>query len=209
MAGAPGNRRFDVVLFDLGGVLVDFGGVEPMKELSGITDDDEIWHRWLTCRWVREFERGGCSAEEFAAGVVTDWDLPIAADEYLENFAGWIGGPYRGAGQLVAETNAVVVTGCLSNTNPIHTERHFARYAEIHALTHRFFSHELRAVKPDRAIFDRVAERLDAPRDRVLFLDDNLVNVEGAREAGFTSERAKGVDEARVVLVDLEILPAS
>ena len=53
------SAPFDVVLFDLGGVLVDFGGVQAMKELSGITDDDELWHRWLTCRWVREFERGG------------------------------------------------------------------------------------------------------------------------------------------------------
>ena len=200
------DSDIDVVLFDLGGVLVDFGGVEAMKELSGITDDDELWHRWLTCRWVREFERGGCSPEEFAAGVVADWDLPITADEYLENFAGWIGGPYPGAGALVADTNAVVVTGCLSNTNAIHTERHFARYTEIHALTHRFFSHELLAVKPDREIFDRVADRLDAPPDRVLFLDDNLVNVEGAREAGFRSERAKGVDEARAVLVTAGVL---
>ena len=36
---------------------------------------------------------------------------------------------------------------------------------------------------------------------RILFLDDNLVNVEGAREAGFVSFRAQGVAEARAVLV--------
>jgi putative hydrolase of the HAD superfamily len=199
LSGDP--APFDIVLFDLGGVLVDFGGVEPMKELSGITDDDELWHRWLTCRWVREFERGGCTAAEFAAGVVADWDLPITPDAYLENFASWIGGPYPGAAELVTDTNAVVVTGCLSNTNALHTERHFARYTEIHALQHRFFSHELGAVKPDREVFDRVSQRLGLPRDRILFLDDNLVNVEGAREAGFRSDRAKGVDEARAVLV--------
>ena len=191
---------FDVVLFDLGGVLVDFGGVEAMKELSGITDDDELWHRWLTCRWVREFERGGCSPDEFAAGVVADWELAITPAEYIESFASWLGGPLPGAVELVAETKAVVTTGCLSNTNALHWARSFSQWAVIDALEHRFLSYELGAVKPDRDVFDRVADRLDAPRDRILFLDDNLVNVEGAREAGFRSERAKGVDEARAVL---------
>jgi putative hydrolase of the HAD superfamily len=196
----------DVVLFDLGGVLVDFGGVQAMKDLAGITDDDELWHRWLTCRWVREFERGGCTPEEFAAGVVSDWELPITADAYLENFAGWLGGPLPGAAALVDATNAVVTTGCLSNTNALHWDRHFLQWEVIHQLEHRFLSFELGAVKPDREVFDRVAARLPFARDRVLFLDDNLVNVEGAREAGFRSDRAKGVDEARVVLVQAGVL---
>jgi FMN phosphatase YigB (HAD superfamily) len=197
---------FDVVLFDLGGVLVDFGGVEAMKELSGITDDDELWHRWLTCGWVREFERGGCSPEEFAAGVVADWELDITPAEYLESFAGWLGGPLPGAEALVADTRAVVTTGCLSNTNALHWTRSFSQWSVIGAIEHRFLSYELGAVKPDREIFDLVAARLDAPRERILFLDDNLVNVEGAREAGFRSERAKGVDEARAVLVRAGVL---
>ncbi len=42
---------------------------------------------------------------------------------------------------------------------------------------------------------------------RVLFLDDNLVNVEGAREAGFVSFRAQGVAEARAVLITERVLP--
>ena len=48
--------------------------------------------------------------------------------------------------------------------------------------------------------------RLDAVRTRVLFLDDNLVNVEGAREAGFRAERAQGVEQARAVLVHAGVL---
>jgi len=199
---------YDVVLFDLGGVLVDFGGVERMKVLAGITDDDELWHRWLTCRWVREFERGGCSPEEFAAGVVGDWALPVTADEYLADFAGWLGGPLPGAGALVDETTAFVTTGCLSNTNALHWDVGFSHWPEIHGLRLRFLSYELGAVKPDREIFDRVAAAVDAPRERILFLDDNLVNVEGAREAGFASMRAKGVAEARAVLVAEGVLPA-
>ncbi len=177
-----------------------------MKQLSGITDDDELWRRWLTCRWVRAFERGGCSAEEFAAGVVGDWELPITPEAYLETVAGWVGGPLPGAGALISDVRAVVTAGCLSNTNALHWDRHFSRWPEIHALDPRFLSYELGAVKPDRELFDRVAARLGCSRERILFLDDNMVNVEGATEAGYQSHRAQGVDEARAVLVRLGVL---
>jgi FMN phosphatase YigB (HAD superfamily) len=200
------DRGVDVVLFDLGGVLVDFGGVEPMKQLSGITDDEEIWRRWLSCRWVRDFERGGCTASEFAAGVVADWDLPITPDEFLECFRGWLGGPLRGAAQLVAEVAGVVTVGCLSNTNALHWEEQFSRWAVVSELEHRLFSYELGAVKPDREIYERALARLGAAAHRVVFLDDNQINVDGAAATGLVARRARGVDEARAALEELGVL---
>src|SRR5271163_2913814 len=69
IAGVTG-RPVELVLFDLGGVLLDPGGVAPMRELTGIASDEDLWARWLSCRWVRRFEAGHCTPEEFAAGVV-------------------------------------------------------------------------------------------------------------------------------------------
>ena len=60
----------DLVLFDLGGVLIELSGVPAMLELTGIESEEDLWRRWLSCRWVRRFESGGCSETEFAAGVV-------------------------------------------------------------------------------------------------------------------------------------------
>jgi putative hydrolase of the HAD superfamily len=190
----------EVVLFDLGGVLVDFGGVQAMQTLSGIDDTDELWHRWLTCRWVRAFERGGCSPHEFAQGVVDDWALSMTADEYLDAFRQWLGGPLEGAEALVQETRRVVPVSCLSNTNAVHWDENEHRWPLLQAFDVRFLSFELGCVKPDREIFDRVAVALNRPRDRVLFLDDNTLNVDGAIEAGFRAQRARGVEEARRAL---------
>jgi len=86
---------------DVRGVLFDFGGVEPMKSLSGIEHDGEMWRRWLACRWVRTFESGSCSAEQFAEGVVGDWALPITPDAFLLAFRSWLGGPLAGADALL------------------------------------------------------------------------------------------------------------
>jgi FMN phosphatase YigB (HAD superfamily) len=199
-------EKIDIVLFDLGGVLIDFGGVEPMKELSGIADDDELWRRWLTCRWVRSFERGDCSADEFAAGLVDDWDLAIEPDVFLAEFANWPGRTFPDAEALVAEVRGTVPVGCLSNTNALHWDHSFSQWPIIEAFEYRFLSFELGIVKPDRALFDRVAGLLPSPADRVLVLDDNILNVEGAKAAGFRARHVKGVDEARSALVETGVV---
>jgi putative hydrolase of the HAD superfamily len=198
----------DVVLFDLGGVLVDFGGVAPMKELARIEDDDELWRRWLTCPWVRTFERGGCSPEDFAAGVVREWDLPVAPEDFLAAFLSWPGAPLPGADALLGDVQLTVAVGCLSNTNALHWNHHSTRWPLLGAFDFRFLSFELGIVKPDREVFERVAGLLPAPPDRVLFLDDNAVNVDGAASAGFVARRVRGVGEARQALVAARVLAA-
>jgi hypothetical protein len=56
----------DLVLFDPGGVLIDVAGVRAMLELTGINSEEELWRRWLTCRWVRGCDGG---ESELAEGV--------------------------------------------------------------------------------------------------------------------------------------------
>jgi putative hydrolase of the HAD superfamily len=200
------GREIDIVLFDLGGVLIDFGGVEPMKQLAGIEGDDELWQRWLTCRWVRSFERGDCSAEQFAAGVVDDWKLTIEPAAFLAEFQGWPGGVIPGADELVQRVRARMPAGCLSNTNALHWDHNFSRWPILGAFDYRFLSYELGIVKPDRELFERVAELLPSPPARVLFLDDNLLNVDGAIAAGFAAHHVRGVAEAEHALVATGVL---
>jgi HAD superfamily hydrolase (TIGR01509 family) len=199
--------EIEVVLFDLGGVLMDFGGVDPMKALTGIETDDEMWRQWLTNEWVRTFERGGCTAPEFAAGLVDDWNLSLTAEAFLEEFETWPLSTNPGAEELVASVRAHVPTGCLSNTNAAHWGRSFGQVPLLDGFDFQFLSFEIGIVKPDRELFDRVAELLPVPASRVLFLDDNVLNVEGAREAGFVARHVKGVEEARAALVDAGVLP--
>jgi putative hydrolase of the HAD superfamily len=198
--------EIDIVLFDLGGVLFDFGGVAAMKKLAAIDDDDEIWSRWLTCRWVRAFERGDCSPDAFAQGVVDDWNLPIDADTYLTSFRSWLGGPLDGAEQLVADTKAVLPVGCLSNTNSVHWADTEGKWSVLREFDVRFLSFEMGCVKPDREIFERVAQSLGSKPERILFLDDNRLNTDAAQASGFQAVRVKGVDEARAALVELGVL---
>jgi putative hydrolase of the HAD superfamily len=196
----------DLVLFDLGGVLIEVPGVHVMLELTGIASEEELWRRWLTCRWVRSFESGGCSAAEFAAGVVADWQLDLSPAAFLDGFRNWPAGPLPGAAELVAQTRASVATGCFSNTNALHWDSHIGMWPLTGLFDHRFLSFELGLVKPDTAAFARVAEQLPVPAGRVLFIDDNAVNVAGAAAAGFQAARAAGVAQARQRLAEAAVL---
>jgi putative hydrolase of the HAD superfamily len=196
----------DLVLFDLGGVLIEVSGVRAMLELTGIEREADLWRRWLTCRWVRCFESGRCSAAEFAAGVVADWQLELSPAAFLEAFQEWPTGPLPGAAELVAQTRARVATGCFSNTNALHWHGHIAAWPLAGLFDHRFLSFELGVLKPDTAAFAQVAGLLEVPAERVLFLDDNAVNVAGAAAAGFQAARATGVGEARQRLAEAAVL---
>jgi HAD superfamily hydrolase (TIGR01509 family) len=201
--------EIEVVLFDLGGVLVELNGVASMRELAGIESEDELWRRWLSCRWVRSFERGECSADDFASGVVEDWQLTVTPAAFFEAFAAWPAGLYPGAEDLVARVRERVPTGYLSNTNAGHWDAHFSQWPIMDAFDYRFLSFELGVLKPDRDLFDRVAQLVPARPDRILFLDDNLLNVEGAIEAGFAAAHVRGVAEAEQALVAAGVLPGS
>jgi putative hydrolase of the HAD superfamily len=203
------EQPYDVVLFDLGGVLVDPGGVSEMRQLSGIPTDEELWRRWLSCPWVQRFEAGQCSGEEFAAGVVDEWGLALSPDAFLAVFAGWHTGPFPGADELVAEVRAVTRVGYLSNSNVAQWSAHLEGSPLVAGFDFGFTSFELGLVKPDRAIFHAVAGRRPISEfgaERVLFLDDNAVNIEGAAASGFAARHVCGVDEARHALVDEGVL---
>lgn len=66
--------------------------------------------------------------------------------------------------------------------------------------------HLLGLLKPDIAAFTHVADMLEVPAGRVLFLDDNAVNIAGAAAAAFQAARAAGVEEARQRLVEAAVL---
>ncbi len=188
-----------MLLFDLGGVIVELAGVPVWKEWTG-QSDHEIWERWLYSPAVRRFERGSSSSDEFAREIVREFDLPVDPATFLAQFERWPTGPFPGALELLAELEDRFRLACLSNSNALHWPRFLSDMHLGEAFHHHFVSHELGALKPDLEVFELVVERLGCAPERILFLDDNQLNVDGARAAGLHAERAEGVAGAREVL---------
>ena len=176
-----------------------------MRELAQLDTDEEVWRRWLECRWVSRFERGECAPEEFAAGLVADWQLPLAPAAFLEAFSGWINRPFDGAVELVCEVGETADVVALSNMNQVHWE-FMVGWELLNVFSEVFLSYQLGLAKPETAIFEHVAKELDVARRDLLFLDDNQLNVDAALACGYRARRVRGVTEARAALVEEGLL---
>lgn len=196
---------FDVLLFDLGGVLIDFAGFDELGHLlpGGVTRD-EVRERWISSPSVQKFERAGITPQEFARGVVQELGLDLGPDEFIEAFVEWARGPYPGARSLLGRLQKTSRLACLSNSNELHTPLH---RRSIEPLMDRYyFSNELGQVKPDREIYEHVISDLDVAPRRIAFFDDTLINVQAAREVGIIAFEVDGVAELESQLQMLGVL---
>ena len=199
-----------VVLFDIGGVLVELSGVATMLRWlgPGVTVD-EMWRRWLSSDVVRRFESGRATPEEFSAQIIHDMSLPVSEEEFLLTFTGWLQGLYPGALDMVRSVPGSFTRATLSNTNALHWTRMMQDFELEHAFDHHFASHLTGLLKPDAEVFAHIAKTLGCPPQAIFFLDDNLLNVDAARNAGFRSVRVQGASEARAALMEAGIIHAS
>lgn len=204
MATQDSETTPTAVLFDMGGVLVELG---PLDEFLGVAiPADEFWPRWLASPSVRSFERGQCGVDDFGAGLAREFSLDLTPEEVIDRFRLFPRGLFAGAAELVAEVGLRFPTGVLSNTNRLHWDEQRDGDQIRGLFDHSFLSYELGLVKPDAAIFEAVAAELDRDPGEILFIDDNQINVDGARSAGFQAELARGVAEARQALVASGVL---
>ena len=190
-----------VVLFDVGGVLVQLSGVSTV--LGWVADrwtPVELWHRWLHSPAVRAFETGRCDADTFAAELVAELELGVAPTAFLESFAGWPTGLYPGTHELIARIPGHVTRALLSNSNSLHWPRVEDEFGLGALFEHRFVSHLTGRIKPDRDAFDHVIGTLGCDPASVFFLDDNLLNVEAAHAAGLQGAVVRGIEEAEHAL---------
>lgn len=199
------QSTFDVILFDLGGVLVELAGVATMMIWSRL-DEREIWHRWLHSDAVRAFESGRAEATDFAAAVVDEFELDTTPQEFMEAFVAWPRGLYHGVPELLAELADAYHLACLSNTNHLHWERFERETPLLDSLHSHFVSHQIGALKPDPEIYDHVISALACEPARILFMDDNQINVDAAEKSGMRAVLTRGIDGVRSNLSDFGIL---
>jgi glucose-1-phosphatase len=202
---APTDIR--VLLFDVGGVLVQLSGVEIMLEwLGNAMTADEMWVKWLRSESVRQFETGKIDAAEFADRVTREFRLSVEPLTFLDSFAGWPTGLYPGTLEMLAQIPRRYQRALLSNSNALHWPRVQNDLQLGAEFDSHFISHLTGRIKPDPEAFEHVAESLGCLPAQVLFLDDNLLNVQAARGVGMHAAHVRGPAEVKRALAALGIM---
>lgn len=178
------------VLWDADGVLqhLPAGWEASMRPVVGHLVDDVEEFLAQAFAAERPALTGDARWLEVLPELLERWGI---ADSYDDALRVWLTiEPVLEARELVASLRAAGVRCFLATNQDEHRGRHMHEhlgYGDLFDDT--FYSYELRVAKPDPAYFQAVLRRLAMPPDEVLFVDDNLANVDSAREVGLRAER--------------------
>jgi putative hydrolase of the HAD superfamily len=193
-------------------IVFDFGEVisrpqARLPELAGLAGVPV--EEFTAAYWgARDAYDRGSSDLEFWRAVVPGVAEELAAELTRVDAEGWL--TFDGTTlELIAELDAAGVPLALLSNAPSSFGRLVERQPWARHFRHLVFSGDLKIAKPDPEIWTALADRLGVPPGDCVFLDDRLVNIEGAARAGLVGVLWSGPVDAREELVRLTVLSAS
>jgi len=200
-----------LICFDLGGVLVRLDPLSAQRTfLSLAPQHSETLERLLRDDFVHDQEHFS-ENESFQLGH-------LSTTEYFSRVRSIIGEQHTD-GQLKAALLTVIVgdepetvrlleplskiarLACFSNTHPLHWNYMLESFAWMSSFEIQMASHLCRIAKPAPGAFRAICEQAQLRSEECLFIDDRLVNVEGARNIGMRAIQFQG---PRALIASLE-----
>lgn len=203
--GGSQNTSYDLVVFDVGGVLVQLTGLPQLIAWTGL-NPDELRERWLGMEAVRAFESGLLTWEQFAPRVLGELRIPLTVEEFRGEMEGWMNDLFPDVEPIVQAVKRRHLVACLCNMNPVQWPAIRDQLGIGALFEHQFVSYELGLVKPDLSIYRHVEEKMAVDSHRVVFFDDSRPNVVAANEAGWSAFLVRGTQELKQKLSTLGLL---
>ena len=198
------DKAIEVILFDLGNVLVDFDYTISANRISHFCakSPGEIVKLFFGSELVTTFEEGLISPEDFFARVKEALDLKLSYKAFVPiwNEVFYLSAKNRAVFNLVNQLRHSHKVALLSNIDTLHYEylkKHFPVFGVFHKV---FASCELKLVKPHQLIYQKALDGLEASPESVFYIDDRPELVNSARELGI---KAVVFKEARQLKADL------
>jgi putative hydrolase of the HAD superfamily len=177
-----------ILLFDLGGVLIESVHFEELRRLMlSSLSDQELRNIWMRSPAVRAFEGGKVSAAEFGQTITKEFGISVSADDFIAQFKTWPKGFYAGAQALVEHLRQSYRVGCLSNSNSLHWGSHIESVFDF-----AYSSHLTGFMKPDATAFEHVVRGQGVRAEEICFFDDSVINIDAARKVGMEAHNTVG-----------------
>jgi len=184
--------RPEFIFLDLGNLIVTFDRARSYRQMAAVAGVDEgrVREAVEAGGLHQSLERGGIDwrgfHQEFCRRTATE-----SCPDALAHAASAMFDLNVAILPLIAGIErAGIPIGILSNTCGIHWE-HLMRsgYAVLPGhVAATVLSHEVGALKPEPAIYERAAATVGVAPERIFFADDILSHVEAARVAGWDAE---------------------
>jgi putative hydrolase of the HAD superfamily len=198
---------FEVILFDIGGVIVELAGALKLIEWINKKDTiEELNKKWNLSAAVYNFETGQTSSDEFAKELVNELRLSVSAKKFIEEFELFTKCPFEGAMELLTELSKEFYIASFSNTNALQWNRLCREYQIEDAFHKNFLSFRIGLMKPQKEAYYHVIKELGCKPNKIIFFDDNQLNVDVASELGIKAYKVVGIKELTSKLQELQVL---
>jgi FMN phosphatase YigB (HAD superfamily) len=200
------QKDIDVVVFDLGGVLIDIDFQRVFKhwaELAGC-DVKKLINRFSMDHHYEMHERGEITASEYFAALRDNLEIHISDAQILEGWNRVFVGEVPRIRHIVQQYAELFPVYVFSNTNEAHKSLWLEDYADLlKPFAGVFISCEIGKRKPEVEAYQHVAAAVGAEPSRILFFDDSAQNVEGARQVGLLARKVDSVADVEKILKGL------
>ena len=197
------------VVFDLGGVLIDW---DPRYLYRKLFDDPDEMESFLaevtTAEWNAHQDAGRSWTEAIELLVAEHPERRELIEAFHRRWPEMLAGEIRGTVDVLAELRAaglrlVALSNWSAELFPVARER-FDFLAWFEGI---LISGEVGVNKPDRQIFEHLVERFGIEPATSLFIDDSSANVATAAALGFRAIHFTDALALRLELVRLGLLP--
>ena len=183
----PQVNSIKALLFDLGGVVIniDFNHVfESWAEYANQSVED-IKSRFAIDSHYERHERGEIKASEYFASLRKSLGINISDDEFKEGWNSIYIGEIPGVVKLLSDIKKKRPIYGFTNSNATHQSVWSLRFDNILMLFEKVFvSSEIGKRKPEPDAFRFISDEIGVNPENILFFDDSLGHVEGARAVG-------------------------
>jgi 2-haloacid dehalogenase len=196
------ERTIDVVVFDIGGVLLDWN---PNYLYAELIPDEEQRRHFLTAITTPDWNMQQDAGRPWAEAVE---ELSALHPEHAEWIAaydtGWlkmVKGLLTDTVELLTELQALgVPTYALTNFSGEKWAVAKEAFPVLDSFTGEIVSGHEQVVKPDEKIYRVLVDRFSLDASRTFFTDDVQRNVDGARSAGLDAELFTSAADLRTQL---------
>ena len=199
----------DTVIFDLGGVLIEW---DPRRVYREVFDGDEERVDWFlsticTPEWNHRQDAGRSLAEATEERVARFPEHEALIRAYYGRWEEMLGGAIEESVGILHDVKQAghpvyALTNWSAETFPVAR----SRFDFLTWFDGIVVSGEVRMAKPDAAIYHHLLAEHGIMADDAVYIDDSLRNVEAAEELGFHGIHFQSPAQLRTELEDLGFL---
>src|SRR4030043_1498501 len=174
------HSSIEVILFDLGNVILPFNHYQIAEKLYRFTRDKEFQDPQKIFSFlfdiqggaINDLDIGKVSPSDFFQSIQTTLDLSISFDEFVPLWSD-IFVEDREVSQIILALKERKRLGLLSNTDSLHFNHILSKFPIIRIFDKWILSYEVGFKKPAVEIFQRAIEWASGEPQKILFIADS------------------------------------